>query len=183
MLSYFEINKSKKEFKYIPTKKNTIVIPNFFGSLVDAEIKINKKELILTNINTNEQFKYIKIDDSDLEFAKEKRYPSYSIPLLNNIIIKGSYLNYGKDTIQFTESSDIIGIPEYKYYSICFSKSCREFNNGNTIFLSKHNHEGEFYEFEFKADSLYVYKLDAYKALNRIASERVKTIIAAKKIN
>ncbi len=183
LLSYFEINKSKKEFKYNPTNNDRIVVPNFFGSLVDAEIKINKKGLTLTNINTNEQFQYIKIEDSDLEFAKEKRYTSYGIPYLNSIIIKGSYLNFGKDTIQFTESSDIIGIPEYKYYSICLSKMCREFNQGNTIFFSKQNNEGEFYEYEFKNDSLYIYKLDAYKAMNRRPSERIQTIVAAKKLN
>lgn len=179
---YYEVSKGKKELKYQPVKKNLFVINNYYASLVDAEMSFNEGGLVLRNTTTDEKTEFVKINASDLKHSKEKNYISYAMPYINNIVFTGKYLN-GQDTVEFTELGQITGLPNISYYSMCHSKFCREFNQSNTLFLSNKTNEGNTYEYEFKSDSLYIYQLDFLKDLNREPSKRVKTILAAKKIN
>lgn len=179
---YFEISKTKKNIKYEPVKNDLLVIKDFFGLNVNAELRIVGKDLELRNLTTDERTIFTKINQEDLKFAKEMEYVSYAIPYCNNILFSGLYLINNTDTLEFTEKGQIKGYNDFVFYSLCHTMMCREFNQSNTLFLSKKNNEGDTYEFEFKNDSLFIYQLDMLKALNREKSERIKTVIAAKKI-
>lgn len=179
---FYEVSKSKKELKYQPVKKNLFVINNYYASLVDAEMSFNAGGLVLRNTTTDVKTEFVKINSSDLKYASEKNYISYAMPYINNLVFTGKYLS-ASDTIEFTELGDVYGLENINYYSMCHSKFCREFNQSNTVFLSNKTNEGNTYEYEFKSDSLYIYQLDFLKDLNREPSKRIKTILAAKKIN
>jgi hypothetical protein len=178
----YEVSKGKKELKYQPVKKNLFVINNYYASLVDAEMSFSANALVLRNTTTDEKTEFVKINPSDLKYAAEKNYISYAMPYINNLVFVGKYLS-GQDTVEFTEVGQVFGLTNISYYSMCHSKFCREFNQSNTVFLSNKTNEGNTYEYEFKSDSLFIYKLDFLKDLNREPSKRVETILAAKKIN
>lgn len=181
-LVFYEVSKSKRETKYVPVKKNFFVIGNFYGSLVDAEMTINGDMLTLRNTTTDVKTEFIKIKESDLTMSAEQNYISYAMPYINNLVFTGTYLS-NNDTITFNELGEVKGLAKLNYYSMCHSKFCREFNKSNTVFLSNGKNEGNSFEYEFKADSLYIYKLDFLKELNREPSERTEILLAAKKIN
>lgn len=181
-LVFYEVSKSKKETKYIPVKKNLFVISGLYGSLVDAEMSFEGDILTLRNTTTDVKTQFLKINETDLTMTAEQRYVSYAMPYINNLVFTGSYINNG-DTVTFNELGEVKGLPNLNYYSMCHSKFCREFNKTNTVFLSNGKNEGNSFEFEFKGDSLFIYKLDFLKELNRVPSERIETILAAKKIN
>jgi hypothetical protein len=181
-LVFYEVSKSKRELKYIPVKKNLFVITGFYGSLVDAEMTFEGEIMTLRNTTTDQKTEFIKIKESDLSMSNEQRYVSYAMPYINNLVFTGTYVS-NQDTVSFSELGEVRGLPNLNYYSMCHSKFCREFNKTNTVFLSNGKNEGNSFEFEFKGDSLFIYQLDFLKELNRVPSERTKTILAAKKIN
>lgn len=181
-LVFYEVSKSKKEAKYSPVKKNLFVISGFYGSLVDAEMSFDGDILTLRNTTTDVKTQFVKIKESDLTMTAEQRYVSYAMPYINNLVFTGTYIS-NQDTVSFNELGEVKGLAKLNYYSMCHSKYCREFNKSNTVFLSNGKNEGNSFEFEFKGDSLFIYKLDFLKELNRVPSERTETILAAKKIN
>lgn len=181
-LVFYEVSKSKRETKYVPVKKNLFVIGNFYGSLVDAEMSFEGEILTLRNTTTDVKTQFIKIKDSDLTMLTQKNYVSYAMPYINNLVFTGTYIS-NQDTISFNELGEVKGLPNLNYYSMCHSKFCREFNQSNTVFLSNGKNEGNSFEFEFRGDSLYIYKLDFLNELNRVPSKRIETLLAAKKIN
>ena len=181
-LVFYEVSKSKRETKYVPVKKNLFVIGNFYGSLVDAEMSFEGEILTLRNTTTDVKTQFIKIKDSDLTMLTQKNYVSYAMPYINNLVFTGTYIS-NQDTISFNELGEVKGLTNLNYYSMCHSKFCREFNQSNTVFLSNGKNEGNSFEFEFRGDSLYIYKLDFLNELNRVPSKRIETLLAAKKIN
>lgn len=156
--SLITIGKKTKTGPFEPFEKEHIVLKNFFGANHNADVILNNNQLELINPYTEEKVVFVKLNDQEYDKRLKELSGSYAIALVNRTYISGMYAN-DTSKVNFKESGEVKGLGNFINYSFCFSSDCRS-TNSNSIFLSNERYEGNYYEYEFKKDSLIIYDID-----------------------
>lgn len=165
----------------IPYKKNHVVIRNYFGQNIDADLKLIDNELNLINNTTSEHIVFVKLSEKEYRAEGIEDNQSYVIPYIHNLYISGTYQ---MDSIQvkFVDQGKVKGLDKIENFSFCYTANCR-YNSGNTIFLSNDQYEGNYYEYKITNDSLIIYDIDLYALAKGLPTTSTGVKYAMKKIN
>ena len=165
----------------IPYKKNHVVLRNYFGHNVDADLKLIGNELHLINNSTGEHLVFVKLSTDDYTAQGIDESQSYVIPYIHQLYISGTY-QLDSSQVKFVDQGKVKGLGDLENFSFCYTANCR-YNNANTIFLSNDQYEGNYYEYNIKNDSLIIYEIDRYALARGLPTRSVGVKFAMKKIN
>ncbi len=165
----------------VPHKKNHVVLKNYFGNNINADLKLIGKELHLINGYTQEKIVFVKLTEEVYKPSNNNDNMSYSIPFVHHQYISGTY-QLDSSEVKFVDEGKIKGLGKFENFSLCYADACRNGSN-NTLFLSDKNYEGNYYEYEIKDDSLLIYDIDSYAIARGMKSEKLGVKFALKKIN
>ncbi len=165
----------------VPYKKNHVVIKNYFGNNINADVKLVENELHFINGYTQEKIAYVKITDEVYKPSNYNENLSKSIPFVHHQYISGTY-SLDSIEVKFVDEGKVKGLDKFENFSLCYEPSCRNGKN-NTLFLSDINYEGNYYEYEIKGDSLLIYDIDTYAIARGMKSGKLGVKYALKKIN
>ncbi len=165
----------------IQHKKNHVVLRNYYGHNIDADLKLVGNELHLINNSNGEHVEFVKLKAEEYTALGVDESQSYVIPYMNQLYISGTY-QMDSVQVKFVDQGKVKGLDKIENYSFCYTSDCR-YNTANTIFLSNDQFEGNYYEYRIKNDSLIIFEIDRYALARGLPTKSIGIKYAMKKIN